>query len=58
MRMAERLMQHNIDVADPEASTGRKAEYNWRSITVAVEKKSFRFVAADVTASAGRRQIR
>jgi hypothetical protein len=37
MRMAERLMrQHNIDVADLEASTGQKAAYSWRNIVVTV----------------------
>ena len=41
MRMAERLMrQHNIDVADLEASSGKKAEYNWRKIIVAVGEKA------------------
>ena len=37
MRMAERLMrQHNIELADLEASTGKAATYVWSSVTVAV----------------------
>jgi hypothetical protein len=43
MRMAERLMrQHNIDVADLEASTGQKAAYSWNSITIAVGQQAAR----------------
>ena len=43
MRMAERLMrQHNIDVADLEASTGQKAAYSWSSITIAVGEQAAR----------------
>ena len=41
MRMAERLMrQHNIDVADLEASTGKKTIYNWRSVIIPVGEKA------------------
>src|ERR1035437_7284727 len=37
MRMAERLMrQHDIDVADLEASTGKKTVYSWRSVNIPV----------------------
>ena len=37
MRMAERLMrQHNIELADLEASSGKAATYQWSSVTVAV----------------------
>src|ERR1035438_8044518 len=41
MRMAERLMrQHNIDVADLEASTGKKTIYNWRNVIIPVGEKA------------------
>jgi Protein of unknown function (DUF2786) len=43
MRMAEKLMrQHNIDVADLEASSGKPATYTWRTITVAIGEKAAR----------------
>ncbi|MBI4291304.1 MAG: DUF2786 domain-containing protein [Betaproteobacteria bacterium] len=41
MRMAEKLMrQHNIDVADLEATTGKQTIYNWRSVTIPVGEQA------------------
>lgn len=41
MRMAERLMrEHNIEVADLEATTGKQTVYTWRSITIPVGEKA------------------
>ena len=41
MRMAERLMrQHNIDVADLEASTGKQTQYHWSSVIIPVGEKA------------------
>ena len=41
MRMAERLMrQHNIDVADLEAATGKQTQYEWSSVIIPVGEKA------------------
>ena len=43
MRMAESLMrQHNIDVADLEASTGKQTAYVWASATIAIGEQAKR----------------